>query len=257
MTTVRALAGCPRQALAKPPRHSLECAAMDALPLMKHSALLRQRLPLAGARVADVGCGDGALARVMARSGARVVGIDPGAGQLARARAAAPAEGAAYLCARGEALPLADGCLDAVIYFNALHHVPVERQAAALAEAARVLRPGGLLYVQEPLAHGSYFEIMQPIEDETAVRARAYDALQAAATGPALEEIAEVFYRAPLRVKSPETFLDGLVAVDPARRAAVEAAAASLRQGFLAAAEQRDDGFWFEIPSRLNLLRRH
>jgi ubiquinone/menaquinone biosynthesis C-methylase UbiE len=230
---------------------------MDALPLMKHSELLRQRLPLAGARVADVGCGDGALARVMARSGARVVGIDPGAGQLARARAAAPAEGAAYLCALGEALPLADGCLDALVYFNALHHVPVERQEAALAEAARVLRPGGLLYVQEPLAEGSYFETMQPIEDETAVRARAYGALQAAAAGPALEEIAEVFYRAPLRVKSPEAFLDGLVAVDPARRAAVEAAAASLRQGFLAAAEQRADGFWFEIPSRLNLLRRH
>jgi hypothetical protein len=58
-------------------------------------------------------------------------------------------------------------------------------------------------------------------------------------------------------VKSPQDFLDGLVAVDPARRAAVEAAAASLRQGFLAAAEQRADGFWFEIPSRLNLLRRH
>lgn len=230
---------------------------MDALPRMKHTALLRQRLPLAGARVADVGCGDGALARVMARDGARVVAIDPGAAQIVRARAAAPAEGAWYLCARGEALPLADGCLDAVVYFNALHHVPVADQAAALAEAARVLRPGGLLYVQEPLAEGDYFELMRPVEDETEVRARAYDALKAAGAKGRLEETAEVVYLAPLRVKDAESFLAGLVAVDPARRAAVGAAAASLRQGFLAAAEQRDDGFWFEIPSRLNLLRRH
>ena len=230
---------------------------MDALPRMKHTELLRRRLPLAGARVADVGCGDGALARVMARDGAWVVAIDPGAAQIGRARAAAPAEGAWYLCACGEALPLADGCLDGVVYFNALHHVPVAEQATALAEAGRVLRPGGLLYVQEPLAEGDYFELMRPIEDETEVRARAYDAVKAAGANGALEETAEVLYRAPLRVKDAESFLAGLVAVDPTRRAAVESAAASLRRRFLAAAEQRDDGFWFEIPSRLNLLRRH
>src|SRR3546814_7450827 len=94
------------------------------------------------------------------------------------------------------------------------------------------------------------------LEDETELRARAYDALRAAA-GAMLEEVAEIFYRAPLRVKTAEAFLDGLVAVDPSRRGAVEAQATSLRQGFLAAAEQRADGFWFEIPSRLNLLRRH
>ena len=225
-------------------------------PLLKHSDVLRRHLPLEGARIADVGCGDGALVRVMARGGAWVLGIDPGAGQLARARAAEPARDESYLCALGEALPLPDGCLDALVYFNALHHVPVARQGAALAEAARVLRPGGLLYVQEPLAEGGYFEIMRPIEDETEVRAEAYKALKTAAAGGALEEVEESFYRAPFRVKSAEAFLDGLIAVDPARRSAVEAAEASLRRGFLAAAEQRDDGFWFEIPSRLNLLRR-
>lgn len=230
---------------------------MNALPRMKHTEVLRERLALADARVADVGCGDGALARVMARDGARVVAIDPGAAQIGRAQAAAQPGGAWYLCARGEALPLADGCLDAVVYFNALHHVPVAGQPVALAEAARVLRPGGLLYVQEPLAQGNYFELIRPIEDETEVRARAYDALKAAGANGSLEETAEVFYRAPLRVKDAESFLAGLVAVEPARREAVSAAAASLRQGFLAAAEQRDDGFWFEIPSRLNLLRRH
>ncbi|MGD1875944.1 MAG: class I SAM-dependent methyltransferase [Kiloniellaceae bacterium] len=232
-----------------------------AAPLLKHSHVLRQRLALEGARVADIGCGDGGLSRVMARAGAWVIGIAPGGPQLARARAAEPAGAPenreAYVCALGEALPLPDGCLDALVYFNALHHVPVPVQGAALAEAARVLRSGGLVYVQEPLAEGSYFELMRPVEDETAVRAGAYDALKAAAAGPALEETEEFFYRAPFRVKSVEAFLKGLVAGDPARAPLVEAQAASLRRGFLAAGEQRDDGFWFEIPSRLNLLRRH
>jgi hypothetical protein len=234
---------------------------MSQPPLLKHTDVLRAQLPLDGALVADVGCGDGSLSRVMARAGAWVVGIDPGAPQLARARAAEAAEGpaghAAYVCAFGEQLPLADGCLDAVVFFNALHHVPAELQGAALDEAARVLKTDGFVYVQEPLAEGSYFELMRPIEDETEIRAQAYEAVQAVCADEELEEIDEFVYRAPYRVKSFEAFRDGLIAVDSGRRPAVEAAEASLRQRFLASAEQRDAGFWFEIPSRLNLLRRN
>jgi SAM-dependent methyltransferase len=229
--------------------------ATTQAPLLKHTDVLRQRLDLEGATVADVGCGDGSLSRVMARAGAWVVGIDPGPQQLARASAAERVADEVYLCALGEALPLPDGCLDALVYFNALHHVPIPVQGAALKEAARVVRPGGVVYVQEPLAEGSYFEIMRPIEDETAVRARAYGALKQGDHG--LTEEDEFVYRAPFKVKSADGFLKGLIAVDPARRAAVVAREASLREAFLAAAEQREDGFWFEIPSRLNLLRRH
>ena len=229
---------------------------MTKPPLLKHSDVLRAQLPLDGATVADIGCGDGALVRVMARAGARVIGIDPGIGQLARARAAEAVGDETYICAFGEQLPLADGCLDAVVFFNSLHHVPIEMQGAALDEAARVLKPGGFVYIQEPLAEGAHFELVQPIEDETEVRAQAYEALKAVCAEEELEEVEEFDYRAPYRVKSFEAFRDGLIAVDPKRRPAVEAAEESLRQGFLAAAEQRDGGFWFEIPSRLNLLRR-
>lgn len=230
---------------------------MSQPPLMKHSTVLRARLALEGARVADIGCGDGGLVRVMTRAGAEAIGIEPGATQLAKARAAERAGGEVYACAYGEQLPLPDGCLDILVYFNSLHHVPVATQAAALEEAVRVVRPGGWLYIQEPLAEGAFFEMVQPIDDETEVRAAAYRALKAAAAGPELEEIEELIYRAPLHEPSFEAFRDRMIAIDAKRKAAVEAAGESLRQAFLAAGEQRDDGFWFEIPSRLNLLRRH
>jgi hypothetical protein len=58
--------------------------------------------------------------------------------------------------------------------------------------------------------------------------------------------VADVGAQQPARARAAEP-ADG--------RLAVEAAEASLRQAFLAAAEQRDGGFCFEIPSRLNLLR--
>ncbi|WP_299395124.1 class I SAM-dependent methyltransferase [Pelagibius sp.] len=225
-------------------------------PLEKHTAVLRDRLSLAGARVADIGCGDGGLVRALTRSGAAVVGIDPQPHQLARAQAAPAAGSERYCAAEGQALPFDDASLDVVIYFNALHHVPVADQEAALAEAARVLHQGGQLYIQEPLAEGVFFEMVRPIEDETEVRTRAYEALQRAADGRTLAAEEEYVYRAPHRQASFEAFRDGMIAVDPARRPLVEAREESLRQSFMAAGEQRDGAFWFEIPSRLNLLRR-
>lgn len=229
---------------------------MTERPRRKHSEVLREALPLEGARIADVGCGDGGLVRFMARQGARVTGIEPSAGQLGRARAAEPAADEDYRQGRAEALPFAEGELDAVVFFNSLHHVPVEVQGAALDEAARVLRPGGCVYVVEPLAEGRFFELMRPIEDETHVRAKALEALEAARARPDLSEEREDFYDAPYKYDSFEAFRDGIVAVDEGRRARVEAAEEALRAGFEAAAEARDGAFWFTQPCRLNLLRK-
>ena len=229
---------------------------MTQPPLRKHSEILRAQLALSGARVADVGCGNGGMVRVMTRAGAKVTGIDCSQGQLARARKESPAGDEGYLFGYGESLPLADGSLDIVVYFNALHHVPVDKQDDALAEAARVLKPGGWLYVVEPLAEGAYFEIMRPVEDETEVRAAAYAALGRAEAGAAFEAADEQFYRAPLRYPSFDDFRDGIVAVDENRRAAVQAQEERLRQAFLASAEQRDGAFHFAPPFRLNLMRR-
>ncbi|MFQ5467738.1 MAG: class I SAM-dependent methyltransferase, partial [Kiloniellaceae bacterium] len=130
---------------------------MDASPRRTHRDVLEEYLALAGARVADIGCGDGALARAHTGAGARVTGIDPSEGQIARARAAEPAGDEDYVLAGAEALPLPDGSLDIAIFFNALHHVPVPLQGQALEEAARALKPGGLLYIVEPIAAGRYF----------------------------------------------------------------------------------------------------
>ncbi len=56
---------------------------MEALARRKHREVIEELLELDGARVADIGCGDGALTRLMTRLGARVTGIDPSEGQLA------------------------------------------------------------------------------------------------------------------------------------------------------------------------------
>lgn len=91
-------------------------------------------------RVADVGAGTGKLTRVAVELGAEVVAIDPDPLMLETLRA--QVAGVPTFAGTAERIPLPDASLDAVILGQAWHWVdPV----AASAEAARVLRRGGVL----------------------------------------------------------------------------------------------------------------
>ncbi len=108
----------------------------------------------AGLRVVDLGSGDGALALEMARFAATVVGIDCGAALVKRAKAAAAKAGAANVSFRRadiECLPLDDAAFDLAVLSQSLH--ATADPASALAEAARVLRPGGRVIVLELQPH--------------------------------------------------------------------------------------------------------
>jgi ubiquinone/menaquinone biosynthesis C-methylase UbiE len=111
----------------------------------------RRRL-LAGARgrVLEVGIGTGAnLPHYPGSAELDIVGIDPDPAKLTRTREKATSLGLAVDLRPGRAYPLPypDGSFDAVVFALVLCTVPV--QAAALAEARRVLRPGGRLLFLE------------------------------------------------------------------------------------------------------------
>ncbi|KTS09483.1 ubiquinone/menaquinone biosynthesis C-methylase UbiE [Methylobacterium sp. PvP062] len=219
---------------------------MDALTLIRESLA-----PLAGKRIVDIGCGPGALARRLVDAGARVTGIDPGAAALARARDAVPE--ARFEAATGEALPFPDASFDGAVMLNALHHVP--DPAAALAEAARVLVPGGRLVVVEPLAEGSFFEALRLIEDETAVRAAAQDAIAAALARGAYTCRRDATIERRERFDSLDAFLARVSAVDPAREATIRDRRPVVAEAFLGAAAREADGtFGLVQPLRIHVL---
>jgi 2-polyprenyl-6-hydroxyphenyl methylase/3-demethylubiquinone-9 3-methyltransferase len=91
--------------------------------------------------VLDLGCGAGFLANDLAARGHRVTGLDTSAEALAVARRYDGSHTAQYLVGDARAVPFADASFDAVCAMDLLEHVTEPERV--IAEAARVLRPGG------------------------------------------------------------------------------------------------------------------
>jgi ArsR family transcriptional regulator len=105
-------------------------------------------------RLVDVGTGTGRMIELFGPRATHAIGIDRSSEMLRLARAKLEAVGVASSLRQGDmyALPLEDGSADSVIIHQVLHYA--HSPAAAIAEAARVLAPGGTLLVVDFAAHG-------------------------------------------------------------------------------------------------------
>jgi ubiquinone/menaquinone biosynthesis C-methylase UbiE len=138
-----------------------------------------------GGRVLDVGCGTGTFAIALAarRPDAQVVGIDGDPTVLALAGAKAGAQRVTWRAGVATALDgEADAGADAVVMSLLLHHLTRDAKVAALAEARRVLKPGGRLHVadwgrpHDPLMRAAFF-VLQLIDGFATTRDHAAGAL--------------------------------------------------------------------------------
>ena len=209
-----------------------------------------------GKDVVDIGCGGGALVRELTGWGARVTGVEISEGQLANAVARDPDGNARYLIGRAEQLPLEDASVDVALFMRSLHHVPIPELTHALAEARRVLRPDGIVYVSEPLAEGDYFELVSLVEDEDEVRAAAQRALgNAPAAGLGRERTID--YDVDVRIADIPMLRRRIVSVDPERAERFEARCAELAEAFarLGEPDGDDGGRRFLQPMRADVLR--
>jgi ubiquinone/menaquinone biosynthesis C-methylase UbiE len=165
-------------------------------------------------RVLDVGCGTGFVIGLLADSFDEIHGIDPTRAMLDKVDVSSGNvtlhEGVV------ESLPFPDGWFDLVTAYSVFHHLADHRPA--LAETARVLRPGGVLYVDlEP--NRSFWSAIADVERAQGGRSNELDAIVVRELAAVLhidEDVRERFEIEPEAFRSAEHIKSELGGFDPA-----------------------------------------
>lgn len=224
----------------------------DAPPFLDFETVLARGLgDIRGLRVADMGSGGGEVTRRLARLGADVTGVEPQAAALETALGAGG--GASYVRAGAEATGLPGEAFDLVVFSKSLHHCP--DMDAALAEARRILRPGGRIAVLEPVSPDPFWPVIRHIEDETEAHRRAIAAMERLAATTDLRPVARLEFATRMRNEGLDQLIARLLAVDPGRSLRPEDRPA-MACDFAAACLEDETGRYIPHWNRLDVFAR-
>jgi len=228
----------------------------DAPPLIDDELeVLAALVPLSDQDIVELGCGAARLARdlLMRWPGSRVTGLEVDERQHAK-NLASPQPGLRFVAGGAQAIPFPDASFDLALMLKSLHHVPLPLLGQALREAARVLRPGGHLYVSEPVYAGPLNELVRLFNDEGVVRAAAQSALDEALRGGTWQQVAERRFATPVVFKDFADFEQRMMRPTFADHRIDDAKLAQVGAAF--APHCAAQGACFTRPMHVRLLRR-
>ena len=217
---------------------------------------MREVVPLAGARVIELGCGKADLSRRLVERGLvqSVIALEVDARQHAANVASPPLRGLTFQWGGAEAIPQPDAQFDLAIMLKSLHHVPLEHLDRAMTEIRRVLVPGGHLYVSEPVYAGEFNDLVRLFHDEGVVRAAAYRAIRRAEQTGMLKHVGEHVFDTAVSFKDYDDFVDRMVRVTHSDIKLPDAVASEVRARF--ERHMTPAGARFVRQMRINVLQR-
>ncbi len=217
---------------------------------------MQRVVPLARARLIELGCGKAELARRLVERGLvnSVTALEIDQRQHAANLASNPPAALTFQLGGAESIPQPDASFDLAIMLKSLHHVPLDQLDRAMSEIRRVLVPGGHLYVSEPVYAGEFNEIVRLFHDEGVVRAAAYRAIRNAIDTGVLEDDGEHVFDTPLLFKNFEDFENKLIRVTHSDIRLPDSVADDVRARF--ERHMTPDGARFVRQMRINVLRK-
>lgn len=142
---------------------------------------------------------------------------------------------------------------DGVMMFKSLHHVPLDLLDDAFREIARVVKPGGWVYISEPVFAGAFNEVIRVFHDEEHVRQQAFAAIERAVSSARFELKEERFFLTKMNMNGFNQFEDRLLNVTHTDHKLSNEQYREVKKRF--EANRSADGYLFDIPNRVDLLR--
>ncbi len=224
--------------------------------LVNEVKLMLGELPLDGARVLELGCGKAEKTRSLAETGRirEIVALEVDLIQHARNLLITDLTGVSFAHGGAEAIPAEDDSVDIVIMFKSLHHVPLADMDQALAEIARVLKPGGLAWISEPVYAGKFNDILRLFHDEKNVREAAFTAVCKAVDTGRLALDRQLFFNTRSRFDNFEQFDARMIRVTHSNHQLSAELYQQVQARFTA--HLTPEGATFLNPQRVDVLRK-
>jgi ubiquinone/menaquinone biosynthesis C-methylase UbiE len=213
-------------------------------------------LPMEGAHILELGCGKAEKTREIAQSGkiAALTALEVDHIQHAKNQQIGDLPNVSFRLGGAEAIPAPDGVFDVVLMFKSLHHVPPALMDKALAEIGRVLKPGGLAYISEPVYGGDFNDILRMFHDEKAMREAAFAAVERAVQGGTFELVGQQFFSTPGHFDSFEQFEERILKVTHTNHQLSPELYQAVKDKFMG--HMTPQGADFLNPVRVDLLRK-
>ncbi|HJV84398.1 MAG TPA: class I SAM-dependent methyltransferase [Noviherbaspirillum sp.] len=209
-----------------------------------------------GACVLELGCGKADKTRQIAQGGkaSSILALEVDQIQHEKNLRITDLPNVRFALGGAEEIPAEDASFDIVMMFKSLHHVPVEKMDLALQEIRRVLKPGGLAYLSEPIFAGEYNDILRLFHNEEAVRQAAFEAIKRSVDSGQLNLVREVFFNATVRYQDFAQFDRAVLKVTHTSHVLSPELYEEVRTKF----EQHmtPEGAVFKVPMRVDLLRK-
>lgn len=220
------------------------------------SEIYEPLLSLDGKRILELGCGSAEITRNIATAGKNrkltALEVDEIAHQ--KNLQISDLANVTFALAGAQAIPLPDESVDVVLMFKSLHHVPLQLMALSMQEIRRVLKPGGLLYISEPVFAGDFNEILRLFHDEQAVREAAFNTVKKAVDDGLFELREQIFFNAPMYFEDFAEFENNTIKATHSHHALDDALYQQVKQRFEQHVGENGAHFW--MPMRVDLLQR-